>query len=121
EVIEHPKSIPPEIKAHLDLTSGRDRGRIYRVVPDNFKQRPQPALDEASTAELVRTLEHRNGWHRDTAARLLFERQDRSAVAPLQQLAQASSMPEARIHALYALRGLNALTEADVTPRLEDE
>ena len=30
EVIEHPASLPPEIKQHLDLTSGRDRGRIYR-------------------------------------------------------------------------------------------
>ena len=27
EVIEHPKSLPEEIKKHLDLTSGRDRGR----------------------------------------------------------------------------------------------
>ena len=28
EVIEHPASLPPMIKKHLDLTSGRDRGRI---------------------------------------------------------------------------------------------
>ena len=26
---------------------------------------------QASTAELVKTLEHTNGWHRDTAARLV--------------------------------------------------
>ena len=32
EVIEHPKSLPPTIKRHPDLTSGRDRGRIWRVV-----------------------------------------------------------------------------------------
>ena len=32
EVIEHPASLPPLIKKHLDLTSGRDRGRIYRVA-----------------------------------------------------------------------------------------
>lgn len=31
EVIEHPASLPDEIKKHLDLTSGRDRGRIFRV------------------------------------------------------------------------------------------
>ena len=36
EVIEHPASLPPEIKQHLDLTSGRDRGRIYRILPDGF-------------------------------------------------------------------------------------
>src|SRR4029079_11651309 len=73
EVIEHPASLPPEIKKHLDLTSGRDRGRIYRIVPEGFKQRPLPKLSTATTGELVATLEHRNGWHRDTAARLLYE------------------------------------------------
>ena len=35
EVIEHPWSIPDEIKKHIDLNSGNDRGRIYRIVPDN--------------------------------------------------------------------------------------
>ena len=44
EVIEHPASLPPIIKKHLDLTSGRDRGRIYRVVPDGFKQPTLPKL-----------------------------------------------------------------------------
>ncbi len=34
EVIEHPWSIPDEIKKHLDLNNGNDRGRIYRIVPD---------------------------------------------------------------------------------------
>jgi putative membrane-bound dehydrogenase-like protein len=120
EVIEHPKSIPPEIKAHLDLTSGRDRGRIYRLAPEGYKQKAQPKLGGASTAELVRTLEHRNGWHRDAAARLLYQRQDQSAAAALEKLASDSRLPEARIHALYALNGLGDLTEATVLPRLDD-
>ncbi|HND54927.1 MAG TPA: cytochrome C, partial [Pirellulaceae bacterium] len=67
ETIEHPASLPPAIKKHLDLTSGRDRGRIYRIVPDGFKQPTLPKLDQASTADLVATLAHPNGWHRDTA------------------------------------------------------
>jgi len=44
EVIEHPASLPPVIKRHLDLTSGRDRGRIYRVLPDGYQQKPVPKL-----------------------------------------------------------------------------
>jgi putative membrane-bound dehydrogenase-like protein len=36
ETIEHPKSLPEMIKKHLDLTSGRDQGRLYRVVPQNY-------------------------------------------------------------------------------------
>ena len=38
EVIEHPWSLPESIKKHLDLNSGNDRGRIYRVAPDGFRQ-----------------------------------------------------------------------------------
>ncbi len=87
EVIEHPASLPPMIKKHLDLTSGRDRGRIYRIVPDGFQQPPLPRLDQATTAELVTTLAHPNGWHRDTAARLLYQRQDKAAIALLDRQA----------------------------------
>jgi putative membrane-bound dehydrogenase-like protein len=120
EVIEHPWSLPEQIKKHLDLNSGSDRGRIYRVVPDNFK-RPKPVrLGSASTKELVATLENPNGWHRDTAARLLFERQDKSAVRPLLKLAQNSRSPLARMHALYALDGLNALDQKTVLRALRD-
>jgi putative membrane-bound dehydrogenase-like protein len=121
EVIEHPASLPPEIKKHLDLTSGRDKGRIYRVVPDGYKQRPTPKLGAMNTAQLVAALEHRNGWHRDTAARLLYERADPAAREPLEKLANESKRPEARMHALYALAGLKALTPAVVLGRLADE
>jgi putative membrane-bound dehydrogenase-like protein len=120
EVIEHPASLPPEIKRHLDLTSGRDRGRIYRVVPDGFVQPPLPRLAQASTAELVGSLEKRGGWHRDTAARLLFERQDPAAVPALEQLVGQSTLPEARMHALYVLAGLNRLTAPVVLTGLDD-
>ena len=34
ETIEHPLSIPEPIKKHLDLTSGKDRGRLYKLVPE---------------------------------------------------------------------------------------
>jgi len=109
EVIEHPKSLPPMIKKHLDLTSGRDRGRIYRVVPQGFK-RPKPfRASDMTTAMWVKLLEHPNGWVRDTAARMIYQRQDKAAVEPLKKLAIGSSIPQARIHALYALDGLGAV------------
>jgi putative membrane-bound dehydrogenase-like protein len=121
EVIEHPASLPPVIKKHLDLTSGRDRGRIYRVVADGFQQKRLPRLESASTADLVATLGHRNGWHRDTAARLLYERQDREAIAPLRKVAASCPLPEGRMHALYVLSGLQSLTADDLLPRLADD
>ncbi len=120
EVIEHPLSLPPEIKQHLDLTAGRDRGRIYRVVPDGFKHRQTPRLVDASTAQLVKTLEHTNAWHRETAARVLYERQDKTAIAALRELASESDSPLGRMHALYAIDGLSALDEVLIAERLDD-
>lgn len=109
EIIEHPWSLPPTLKQHLDLNSGSDRGRIYRVVPDGFKKRSPPRLGRASTVELVKLLEHRNGWHRDTAARLLYERQDKTAVPALERLLRESNSGLGRMQSLYALDGLAAL------------
>ena len=120
EVIEHPASIPPMIKQHLDLTAGKDRGRLYRILPDGYKHRPCPKLSSATTPELVALLEHPNSWHRETAARLLYQRQDASAVEPLMKLAAASQLPQGRIHALYALEGLKGLDESAVLRALDD-
>lgn len=120
EVIEHPASLHPVIKKHLDLTSGRDRGRIYRIVPTGFTYPALPKLGSSSTAELVATLAHPNGWHRDTAARVLFQRQDRAAVGPLEKLAVESKLPQGRIAALWALDGLGALTPDAVLAGLQD-
>src|SRR5262245_16354934 len=105
EIIEA-LGIPEEIAKHLDFDAGADMGRIYRVVPDGFKQPPAPRLSRASLEELVATLEHPNGWHRDTAARLIYERNDRTAAPMLVKLVTQSKSPLGRLHALYALNGL---------------
>jgi len=133
EVIEHPWSLPENIKKLLDLNSGNDRGRIYRIAPDGFKSRKPPQLGKATTAELVATLEHKNAWHRETALRLLFERQDKSAVKYLENLlakaafqkrlgiAETRQVALGRMHALYALDGLSALQPAHLLIALDDE
>jgi putative heme-binding domain-containing protein len=120
EVIEHPWSLPDDIHAALDLESGRDRGRLYRLAPPGFKPRPTPHLSQASTAELVALLAHPNGWHRDTAQRLLFERQDQSAVPALREMLAKHASALARWHALWTLDGLGALNEADLLAAMRD-
>ncbi|HXG10605.1 MAG TPA: PVC-type heme-binding CxxCH protein [Gemmataceae bacterium] len=120
ELIEGAAFLPPQILKHLDPSSGVDRGRIYRIVPVGFKRPPPPRLGKASTAELVALLEHANGWHRDTASRLLYQRQDPAAVAPLKKLAAESKSPLGRLHALYALDGMAALEPALVLRALND-
>ena len=74
EVIEHPWSLPEPIKKHLDLNSGNDRGRIYRIAPEGFQSPAIPDLGALSDEELVALTKHPNDWHRTTARRLLYER-----------------------------------------------
>ena len=106
ETIEHPWSIPDDIRAGLDLRSGEDRGRIYRLAPPGFHARPAVKLSHAPTSELVALLEHPNAWHRDSAHRLIFERQDRSAVPLLRAMLREGKGPLARLAALWSLDGL---------------
>lgn len=113
--------IPLDVVRHLDLRSGRDRGRIYRLAPPGFSYPGSPALDRAATAELVAALESPHGWWRDTAHRLIYERQDPAAVAPLQSLLRKPGSPQSRVHALHSLEGLGALADDDLLTALNDE
>ena len=108
ETVEHPYSIPSEIKKFLYLTSGSDRGRIYRLVSPGMKRKVVPRLGDLSSVELVSHLTSLNGWNRDTAQRLLWERQDKRAVPALVKTL-THAVPQARLHALYALAGLDSL------------
>ncbi|HEV3020851.1 MAG TPA: PVC-type heme-binding CxxCH protein, partial [Pirellulales bacterium] len=119
-VIEHPDWVPDELKHRPDERYGDDRGRIYRIVPAGWRRPEAPRLDLAETQDLVAALNQANGWRRETAARLLYERQDRSAVAALTALAQEGCDGHARVHALWALRGLDALDDAQLEPALND-
>ena len=121
EVIEHPWSIPEAIKKHVDLNSGNDRGRIWRIVPERFQQPKPPKLSRATAAQLVARLESPNGWTRETAARLLYERQDRSAISDLERLLTRSDSALARMHGLYALQGLNALEDRHLLIGVSDK
>ncbi len=66
EFIEHPDSLPPAIKKHLDLNSGNDRGRIWRVVPVIFDRKPWPKFP--LTSEYLMADE--SSWSMQTARRL---------------------------------------------------
>ncbi|NQT36182.1 MAG: HEAT repeat domain-containing protein [Planctomycetes bacterium] len=120
EIFEHPDAVPPSVKKHMSLTAGNDRGRIYRIVPDEFQPRPPVRLGRMSTGQLVALLKHANGWHRQTAARLLYQKQDPAAVDPLVALAAESESPLGRMHAMHALAGQNALPAEVVLGRLND-
>jgi putative membrane-bound dehydrogenase-like protein len=128
EVIEHPWSIPDDIHAVVDLLRGRDRGRIWRLTPRGSvvppsggsekapakagtTMRSTPKLSTAITPDLVALLDHPNAWHRETAQRLLFERQDKTAVEPMRQMVKSGKTTPGRIAALWSL--ITASTASD--------
>jgi mono/diheme cytochrome c family protein/glucose/arabinose dehydrogenase len=100
------------------------KGRIWRIVPENYKPAAWPKLSKATTPELVATLSHPNGWWRDTAQRLLVERQDMKAVTPLLKVAtgkDAAATPLAKLHAIWTLQGLERLEDETVAALLTDK
>ncbi|MCI0334450.1 MAG: CehA/McbA family metallohydrolase [Planctomycetes bacterium] len=113
--------VPSDVAKFLDFTSGRQHGRIYRLAPPGFLYPGPPRLGDATADQLVSALESPHGWWRDTAHRLLFERPDSSAVAPLRRLLSGSRLPQARLHALWSLSGLKALSIDDLAKALEDK
>jgi len=68
----------------------------------------------------VVSLDNSNGWQRDTAQRLLVERQDKQSVKPLEKLMVKSANPKARIQALCALDGIGGVTRESLVPVLGD-
>ena len=120
--IEHPEWIPPDWQKDLDLRAGHDKGRIYRVSPVGMKRRVIPRLDKMDTAQLVKALDSASGWQRDTAQRLLVERQDKSKVGMLMALAvHAPARAQTRLAALCTLEGLGSVMEVEVSAALQDE
>lgn len=102
------------------LENNVGHGRIWRITHKDFKPGPQPRMYEESAAQLVAHLSHPNGWWRDTAQKLLILRGDKSVVPALVKMTKSDSNPLARIHALWTLEGLGALTPELAREKMQD-
>jgi putative membrane-bound dehydrogenase-like protein len=107
-VIEHPRWIPPEQLAQVDIRAGSTMGRIYRVRSQDREPRAWPRLDKLDTAGLVAALDSPNGWQRDLAQQMLLWRDEKAAQAPLEALT-TNPRAETRLHALCTLGALRLL------------
>lgn len=120
ETIEHPASLPPELKKQLDLSSGNDRGRIYRAVPAGYRHAQPAPMADLSTDELVQSLNDANIWRRMTALRLLYERKDPATGKFLRAAWESMTRPEGRIALLYASKTAGALSTEQLIAALGD-
>jgi hypothetical protein len=87
---------------------------------DNEKQ-PTTNLAGASSDQLCEQLDYPNAWNRDTAFRLLLERQDKSAAALLRKSFGKSGSAGAAVVKLRALAALGGLADETIVLALRSE
>lgn len=121
EVIEHPEWTSAETYESPQLYDGKDRGRIYRIVPEGgLPFATGLDLRDASDAQLVDKLSDPNIWWRRTAQRLLVERGSAGSVELLRAAIEERPTVEARLHALWTLDGMERLSSELIALALED-
>ena len=124
QIVEHPEWMDDETAQSDRLQNGSDRGRIYRIVPDDagpLLWYNVLNLGDEETTTLVSFLDNPNVWWRLTTQRLLVDRQDEAAVEPLVRLFRESASAETRVHALWTLDGLGRLDPTLLKDALQDD
>ncbi len=122
-LIQHSAYVTPYLKEQTisrNLVAPINRGRIWRVVPQNWKAAKPTKLSDASADDLVAQLSNPDGWHRDMAQRLLVERNDPRVRQSLTDLAVNGTSPLGRFHALWTLEGLKMSSPAVLFGLLND-
>jgi glucose/arabinose dehydrogenase/cytochrome c553 len=108
-LIQHKAYVTPYLREQTinrDLVKPINRGRIWRIVPENWTPSKPVKLSKASSKDLINELSNPDGWHRDMAQRLLVERGDKTVRQALTDLALKGENQLGRFHALWTLEGL---------------
>lgn len=123
-VVQHRISLTTYLRKQAE-DRGLDKpiglGRIYRMVPEGKSVVVKPQFHKETPGQWVNHLSQRNSWWRETAQRLLVERNDVSVVPALKQLVMTGKEPLGRLHALWTLEGMSRLDEATATAALQDK
>jgi putative membrane-bound dehydrogenase-like protein len=120
---EHPEWMDEATAKSTDLYEGKDRGRIYRIVPRGTTAASwadRVRLGDAPVDELVRRLGDANIWWRRTAQRLLVDRRPRDAAALLTGMSIGGESAAGRVHALWTLEGIGQLPRETIERALQD-
>ena len=100
--------------------SGPARGRVWRIQHKRARPFELTRLDTASATNLVKALEHPNGWVRTIAQRLLVERGETNVTKMLSTLVLSNRVPYVRMEALWTLQQLHALRETNLIAAIND-
>jgi len=102
----------------LDRNIGR--GRIFRVDHTSTRRGSTPRMLDETPAQLIAHLSHPNGWWRSEAQKLIILHSDRSVIPQLEQLARSGETSLGRLHALWTLEGLDAVSSSLITEKFTD-
>jgi len=112
--IQHTSELTPYLRNQYEMRGldqpPRGHGRLYRMRPKNVAPRAVPELIGQSTPHLIALLEHRNGWVRDQAQRILVQGQRGNIAAAVLRQYENSRTPYAHIHSLWTLQNRGELT-----------
>ena len=104
------------------LAKNIQHGRIYRLVPEDYKQnKKQEDLLAMASKDLIPFLGETNGWHRSTARKLLILRNDDSVVEDLLTALKQSKNSQEQIEILWTLEGLSAVDSKMLKPLIHGE
>ena len=106
EIIEDYSAIPRYLQQQYGLADGNNHGRIWRLAHNKMPAPQSPNLAKLSNAALGREVASPRFWRRQTARRLLLERDARLAKITL-----STKDTAAAINALYTLVGLGQLDD----------
>ena len=116
-IIQHQSFLTHYLIANIEarkLHQPFNQGRIWRIVPEGGAAKP------VKVSKDVKLLTHANGWVRDTVQRLIVESGDASTVPALKEMLQNENAL-ARLHSLWTLDGLAAITPDLLRPVLADK
>ena len=127
EIIEDYSAIPRFLQQQYGLDRGRDKGRIWRLIPDTVATRKSLAVIPENANKLTEErisllLSSANMWDRSTAQRLILEsglKFDFDVNWTFRKLLSAHSV-HARIHALHLLSIRGDLSDADLLGAFSD-
>jgi putative membrane-bound dehydrogenase-like protein len=107
EIIEDYSAIPRYLQQQYGLDHGKDRGRIWKIVPETPLPVASADMSGLSIDSLVAELASERFWRRQTARRLLLDKKATAAAPAIAKLVTASAPRAAVVNALHTLAALD--------------
>lgn len=110
EVIEHPEWIPDEMEAKMDLEAGKDKGRIYKISNQEANHQDIKGLNLETVEGALSELGNKNQWIRNTAHRILMEKDLNEKVADKLKQHATGNNKYAILHSMWLLHNKEELS-----------